>query len=76
MLSGAYRFPAMESVVYGRPFAEALKEAVEESGANAVFLLASGTLARETGMPLQRLGSRGSARRARFRAQMMQLETR
>ena len=50
MLSGAYRFPAMESVVYGRPFAEALKEAVEESGASAVFLLASGTLARETGM--------------------------
>src|SRR5215471_7757969 len=50
MLTGAYRFPAMESVVYGRPFAEMLKEAVDESGANAVFLIASGTLAREIDM--------------------------
>jgi maleylacetate reductase len=50
MLSGVYRFPPMESVIYGRPFAEALKEQVEQSGATAVFLLASGTLARETGL--------------------------
>src|SRR5205807_7350861 len=50
MLTGAYRFPPMESVIYGRPFAEALKEQVEQSGATAVFLLASGTLARETGL--------------------------
>jgi maleylacetate reductase len=48
MLSGVYRFPPMDSVVYGRPFAEALKEQVEASGANSVFLLASGTLNRET----------------------------
>ena len=40
----------MESVIYGRPFAEAVKEQVEQSGATAVFLLASGTLARETGL--------------------------
>ena len=44
MLSGVYRFPPMESVIYGRPFAEAVKEQVEQSGAHAVFLLASGTL--------------------------------
>src|SRR5437763_1927712 len=50
MLSGVYRFPPMESVIYGRPFAEAVKEQVEQSGATAVFLLASGTLARETGL--------------------------
>ena len=50
MLSGVYRFPPMESVIYGRPFAEAAKEQVEQSGATAVFLLASGTLARETGL--------------------------
>ena len=50
MLSGIYRFPPMESVIYGRPFAEAVKEQVEQSGATAVFLLASGTLARETGL--------------------------
>jgi len=50
MLSGVYRFPPMESVIYGRPFAEAVKEQVEQSGATAVFMLASGTLARETGL--------------------------
>jgi maleylacetate reductase len=50
MLSGIYRFPPMESVTYGRLFAEAVKEQVEQSGATAVFLLASGTLARETGL--------------------------
>ena len=50
MLSGVYRFPPMDSVIYGRPFAEAVKEQVEQSGATAVFLLASGTLARETGL--------------------------
>jgi len=50
MLSGIYRFPPMESVIYGRPFAEAVKDQVEQSGATAVFLLASGTLARETGL--------------------------
>src|SRR5579864_6064066 len=50
MQSGAYRFPPMDSVIYGRPFAEALKELVEASGANSVFLLASGTLNRETDM--------------------------
>jgi maleylacetate reductase len=50
MQTGAYRFPPMDSVIYGRPFAEALKELVEQSGANSVFLLASGTLNRETDM--------------------------
>jgi maleylacetate reductase len=61
MLTGAYRFPPMESVIYGRPFAEALKEVVEESGANSVFLLASGTLNRETdtvGQVRRALGNR------------------
>jgi maleylacetate reductase len=48
MLSGAYRFPAMESVIYGRPFAEALAQEVDRLEARAVFILASGTLARET----------------------------
>src|SRR5580704_2014601 len=48
MLTGAYRFPAMESVIYGRPFAEAVREEVEKADAHAVFVLASGTLERET----------------------------
>lgn len=50
MLSGVYRFPPMESVIYGRPFAQALGEQVEQSDAHSVFLLASGTLNRETDM--------------------------
>src|SRR5579884_3685736 len=50
MLTGTYRFPPMDSVVYGRPFAEAAGELVEAAGAHSVFLLASGTLARATGI--------------------------
>jgi maleylacetate reductase len=48
MLSGAYRFPQMESVVFGKPFAEALRQEVDRLDARAVFVLASGTLARTT----------------------------
>src|SRR5215472_11446946 len=48
MMTGAYRFPAMESVIYGRPFAEVIKEEVERADAHTVFVLASGTLERET----------------------------
>jgi maleylacetate reductase len=48
MLSGVYRFPAMESVIFGRPFAEALAQEVDRLDARAVFVLASGTLARTT----------------------------
>jgi maleylacetate reductase len=48
MLSGVYRFPQMESVIFGRPFLEALAEEVGRADARAVFVLASGTLARTT----------------------------
>src|SRR5215475_72363 len=48
MLSGVYRFPAMESVVFGKPFAGALAHEVDRVEARAVFVLASGTLARTT----------------------------
>ena len=48
MQAGAYRFPAMESVVFGKPFVEALAQEVDRVEARAVFILASGTLARET----------------------------
>jgi maleylacetate reductase len=48
MLSGAYRFPLMESVVFGTPFADAVAQQVDRLNARAVFVLASGTLARET----------------------------
>src|SRR4051794_39852135 len=48
MLSGIYRFPAMDSVVFGKPFAKALAQQVDQFDARAVFVLASGTLARTT----------------------------
>src|ERR1700739_1911375 len=48
MLSGVYQFPAMESVVFGRPFVEAAAQEVDRVEAQSVFILASGTLARET----------------------------
>ena len=61
MLSGAYRFPLMESVVFGAPYADALMQEVNRLNARAVFVLASGTLARETDLVnqlRQRLGNR------------------
>jgi maleylacetate reductase len=48
MLSGVYRFPAMESVVFGKPYGDALRQEVDRLDARAVFILTSGTLARET----------------------------
>ncbi len=48
MLNGVYRFPAMENVVFGAPFAEALAQEVDRLEARAVFVLASATLSRET----------------------------
>jgi maleylacetate reductase len=50
MLSGAYRFPQMESVVFGTPYVDALAQEVSRLDARAVFVLASGTLARETNL--------------------------
>ena len=50
MLSGVYRFPHMESVVFGKAYAEALAQEVDRLDARAVFVLASGTLARTTDM--------------------------
>jgi maleylacetate reductase len=46
MLSGAYRFPQMESVVFGTPFTDALAQEVDRLDARAAFVIASGTLAR------------------------------
>ena len=48
MLSGVYRVPQMESVVFGKPYAEALAQEVDRLDARAVFVLASGTLASTT----------------------------
>jgi maleylacetate reductase len=48
MLSGVYRFPQMESVVFGKPFTETLAHEADRLEARAVFVVASGTLARTT----------------------------
>ncbi|MGA8379991.1 MAG: iron-containing alcohol dehydrogenase [Stellaceae bacterium] len=48
MLTGVYRFPQMENVVFGTPFAAALAQEVDRLDARAVFVLASGTLSRES----------------------------
>ena len=47
-LSGRVAFGKMESVTFGRPFAEAVAAEVESRGAERVFLMVSGTLNRET----------------------------
>lgn len=48
MIQGIHRYPPMERVIYGTPLAEALGQEIERIGANAVYVLASGTLARQT----------------------------
>ena len=48
MIQGVHRYPPMERVIYGIPLAEALAQEVERVGANAVYVLSSGTLARQT----------------------------
>jgi maleylacetate reductase len=47
-MPGIHQFPAMDRVVHGEPFAAALRREVERLDAHAVYVLASGTLARET----------------------------
>jgi maleylacetate reductase len=48
MKPGIHRYPNMDRVIYGTPFETALAAEVERLGAHAVYVLASGTLARET----------------------------
>jgi maleylacetate reductase len=48
MKPGIYRTPNTDRVIYGTPFPEALAAEVDRLEARAVFVLASGTLARET----------------------------
>ena len=43
-IAGSYNYPTMESVIYGKPAAEALREEAERLGAKRVYLIASRTL--------------------------------
>jgi maleylacetate reductase len=48
MIQGTHRFPQMERVIYGIALGDALEREIATTGVHAVYLLASGTLARET----------------------------
>jgi maleylacetate reductase len=48
MIHGTHRYPPMDRVIYGIPLAEALAEEVKRLDASAVYVMASGTLNRET----------------------------
>ncbi len=48
MIQGTHHFPPMERVIYGIPFADALAQEIADTGVHAVYVLASGTLARQT----------------------------
>ena len=49
-MRGIHRYPPVDGVVYGIPLAEALANEVKRLDAGAVYVMASGTLARETGV--------------------------
>ena len=48
MINGIHRYPPMERVIYGIPLAEALADEINRLDARGVYVLASGTLNRET----------------------------
>jgi len=48
MSRGTHRFPPMDRVVYGVPLVEALAEEIRLRDCRAVYVMASGTLARQT----------------------------
>ena len=43
-VAGSHQYPTMESVIYGKPAAEALREEAERLDARRVYLIASRTL--------------------------------
>lgn len=51
MLTGTYRYPRIDGIVFGTPWPEALRQAVERAGAGRVFAVVSGSLLRA--MPLE-----------------------
>jgi maleylacetate reductase len=48
MIQGIHRYPPMDRVIYGVPLAKALADEVDRLDARAVYVMASGTLNRET----------------------------
>jgi hypothetical protein len=60
MQSGVYRYPDMVRVIYGKPFADVLGAEVDRLEARAVYVLASGSLARDTDVVEQIRGVLGN----------------
>jgi maleylacetate reductase len=60
MQTGTFRYPPMDSVIYGKPFAEALAGEAQRLGASAVYVLAGRTLSRETDVLDQLRGALGN----------------
>jgi maleylacetate reductase len=50
MVRGIHRYPPVDGVIYGIPLAEALAEEIKRLDAGSVYVMASGTLARQTGV--------------------------
>jgi len=48
MMQGIHRYPPMDRVIYGIPLAQALADEVSRFESRAVYVMASGTLNRET----------------------------
>ena len=48
MRNGIYSYPQTQRIIYGTPYLEAIEQELSTSGARRVFVLASGTLARQT----------------------------
>jgi maleylacetate reductase len=48
VIQGTHRYPPMDRVIYGIPLADALAEEVNRLDSRAVYVMASGTLNRET----------------------------
>jgi len=48
MVRGTHRYPPIDGVIYGIPLVEALETEVKRLDACAVYVMASGTLNRET----------------------------
>src|ERR1700757_4974729 len=47
-IAGSYQYPTMESVIYGKPAAQALREEAERLNAKRVYLIVSRTLNTKT----------------------------
>ena len=48
MRTGIYSYPQTQRIIYGTPYLEAIEQELKTVGAQRVFVLASGTLARQT----------------------------